>query len=29
MLEFFVADPDPESGDFLTLDPGCKNSDPG
>jgi hypothetical protein len=28
-FKFFVADPYPGCGTFLTLDPGWKNSDPG
>jgi hypothetical protein len=29
ILKFFDVDPDPGSGIFLTLVPGCKKSDPG
>ncbi len=29
ILKFFDEDPDPGSGNFLTLDPGWKNSDSG
>jgi hypothetical protein len=29
ILKFFDADPDPGSGNFSTLDPGWKNSNPG
>ena len=29
ILRFFVADPDPGSDAFLTLDPVCNNSNPG
>ena len=28
LFKFFVADPDPGSGAFLTLNPGWKNLDP-
>jgi hypothetical protein len=29
MLQFFVEDPDPGAGAFLTVDPGWKSSDAG